>query len=212
MINWKNLFGALFGLGICVTVLGQEPDEKPDGSYITLKGRAVAATPGSFLLDYGEGKINVEMENWDWYGKAYTALEDKNVTVYGYVDDAFFEAATVRASGIYVEDLNTYFFVRGLDEESAPVAVATIFDYDLKLNGVVTSISGREFALDTGANHITVDTSKLGYDPLDKNGSRRIGLEDRVSVFGNLDAEFFGDLEISAKAIVKLHRDEPGAY
>lgn len=193
---------------LCSSALfGADPYEQPDGSYISLSGTVVAATPSQFSLDYGEGMVVVEMDDWDWYADGWGILEDDNVTVYGFVDDDFYETTTIEASSVYVEDLNTYFYASGADEESTAATVTAFYDYDFEVTGEVTATMGREFTLDTGTRSISIDTWQLGYNPLDDQGFLKIEEGDRVTVFGDLDKMLFDEREISAEAIIKLEDD-----
>ncbi|MGM0425831.1 MAG: hypothetical protein ACQEQ7_01185 [Thermodesulfobacteriota bacterium] len=71
----------------------------------------------SFTLDYGEGTVLVEMDDWDWYDEEGTVLEGDKVTVYGKIDDDLYEATSIEASSVYVENLGTYFYASSADEE-----------------------------------------------------------------------------------------------
>jgi len=200
----------LSGLLLAANASAQDPYEKPDGSYISLSGTVTSSTPSSFVLDYGEGLVTVEMDDWDWYGDAYGILPEDDVTVYGYVDDDLYETTTIEASSVYVEDLNTYYYASGADEESTAYVSTTWYDYDYTVTGVVDSVNGREFTVDTGTRQMTVDTWQLGYNPLDDEGFLKIEKGDRVTVYGDLDMDVFGDREISAEAIVKLEGEDRG--
>lgn len=206
-----TLLSLFSGLGLALTASAQDPYEKADDSYISLSGTVVTSDADSFILDYGEGLITVEMDDWDWYGDAYGILADDDVTVYGYVDDDFFETTTIEASSVWVEDLNTYFYASGADEEGAaegyPYVTTVWYDYDYTVTGKVTSVTGREFTVDTGNRKISVDTWQLGYNPLDDQGFLKIEKGDRVTVYGDLDLSVFDERELSAEAIVKLQDD-----
>ena len=198
----------LSGLLLAANASAQDPYEKADGSYISLSGTVTSSTPSSFVLDYGEGLVTVKMDDWDWYGDAYGILPEDDVTVYGYVDDDLYETTTIEASSVYVEDINTYYYASGADEESTAYVSTTWYDYDYTVTGVVDSVSGREFTVDTGTRQMTVDTWQLGYNPLDEEGFLKIEKGDRVTVYGDLDLDVFGDREISAEAIVKLEGED----
>ena len=164
--------------------LAQEsPYTQPDDTWISLSGEVASAGAASFILDYGEGVVTVEMDDWDWYGDAY---------------------------GLLPGDVNTFFYASGADEEDYASVVTAIYDYDLELTGEVTSISGREFTLDTGARQISVDTIGMPYNPLDELGYQEIDVGDRVTVFGDLDYALFDERELAAETIVTLQADTGG--
>ncbi|HKK18101.1 MAG TPA: hypothetical protein VJ952_05410 [Opitutales bacterium] len=206
----STLISLFAGLAFALTASAQNPYAKADGSYISLSGTVVSSDADSFVLDYGEGLVTVEMDDWDWYGDAWGIIADDDVTVYGYVDDDFYETTSIEASSVWVEDLNTYFYASGADEEGSPVTpvyYTTWYDYDYTVTGNVTSVTGREFTVDTGTRKVSVDTWQLGYNPLDDQGYLKIEKGDKVTVYGDLDLSVFDEREISAEAIVKLQDD-----
>lgn len=208
----KTALSILAAFALAASASAQDPYEKPDGSYVSLNGTVTSSTPSSFMLDYGEGVVLVEMDDWDWYGDAYGILPEDDVTVYGYVDDDLYETTSIEASSVYVEDLNTYFYASGADEEGIAenklaAYTTTWYDYDYAVTGIVESVSGREFTIDTGTRQMTVDTLQLDYNPLDDEGFLKIEEGDRVTVYGDLILSVFDEREISAEALVKLQDD-----
>ncbi|MFP4472511.1 MAG: DUF5666 domain-containing protein [Candidatus Omnitrophota bacterium] len=188
----------------------QDPYLQPNNSWISLSGTVVTADADSFELDYGEGIVTVEMDDWDWYGDAYGILPGDDVTVYGFVDDDLYELTSVEASSVYVDDLNTYFYASGADEEDyvTPVVTTIYADADLTYTGKVTSISGREFTIDTGNRKVKVDTIGMLYNPLDDKGYQKIDVGDLVQVSGDLDVDLFEGREIMADHIITLQEDK----
>lgn len=186
------------------------PYAKPNDSFITINGTVKSAGPESFMLDYGEGLVTVEMDDWDWYSDGYKVLGGDNVTVYGRVDDDLFEITTIEASSVYVKGLNSFFFANDADEEDvayvsfAPTATASI-------QGEVASIVGREFTVSTGTGVVTVDTATMPYNPLDNEGYQRVKVGDRVSVVGALTPGFFSAREIEADAVLTLSKNRAKA-
>lgn len=72
----KNAFlAAMFSCALVPSIMAQTPYEKPDDSWISISGTAIAADEDSFVLDYGENTVLVEMDDWDWYGDNYGMLE-----------------------------------------------------------------------------------------------------------------------------------------
>ncbi|MFO7726270.1 MAG: NirD/YgiW/YdeI family stress tolerance protein, partial [Oceanipulchritudo sp.] len=100
-------------LGLALPANAQDPYDQPDDTYISLSGTVSSSYDDSFVLDYGEGLVTVEMDDWDWYNDAYGIIEEDDVTVYGYVDDDLYETTTIEVSSVWVEDLNTYFYASG---------------------------------------------------------------------------------------------------
>jgi len=83
------LVAAAFAL--CGAPAGAEsPHAKVDESWISLTGDVVDSSFEQFRLDYGEGLITVEMDDWDWYDEADHVRAGDRVTVYGRMDDALY--------------------------------------------------------------------------------------------------------------------------
>jgi len=201
------LTAALIALGLATPADADEPNPyaKKDGSWISLNGMVTSVAPDAFRLDYGEGLVTVEMDDWDLDADGYKLIEGDEVTVYGAVDDDLFETTSIEASSVYVKDLNTYFYASAADEETLPaVATATAVDYDLQLTGEVTSVTGREFTIDSGLREMTVDTVGLGYNPLDDEGYQKVEVGDRVSVTGDMDYDWWEGRELMAETVITL--------
>jgi uncharacterized protein YdeI (BOF family) len=191
--------------GLTAGALAKSPYAKPDGSWISLKGTVISTTDDAFRLDYGQGVVLVEMDDWDWYSEGKALIVGDEVTVYGLVDDDLYETTSIEASSVYVDDLNTFFYASAADEESSPYYVASVVtDYDVQLTGEVTSVSGREFTIDTGKRKVQVDTRLMPYNPLDDAGYQQIEKEDWVTVSGDIDTDIFEEREIMAESIVTL--------
>lgn len=183
-----------------------------NGSYVSLAGTVVEASAEQFQLDYGNGTMTVEMDDWDWYPEGHHLLENDQVVVYGYVDDDFYERRSIEASSVYVTDAGTQFYANGVDEEDFPVFAAVEFgEPQIELKGTVTKVEGDEFHLNTGKQVVEVDTEDMPYDPLDKEGFQQIKMNDRVSVTGLLEADVFDNLEIAASRVVTLRSSKPEA-
>lgn len=208
----KTLAACLFCFSAAGAALAQQPYEKPDESWISISGTVTSSEADRFTLDYGDGVITVEMDDWENWGDAYGLIDGDEVTVYGRMDDDVFETAKIEAGSVYVDDLNTYFYASAADEESvgasayvySPVNVG-----DTTLRGAVASVNEatNEFTLDTGLVEVRVDTDELSYDPLDESGYQRIEVGDRVVVAGRVDKGFFEGREIVADTIVTLDED-----
>src|SRR5690606_33781425 len=175
------------------------PTTASDGSYVSLSGTVTETDPHKFELDYGNGKITVEMDDWDWYPEGHLLLVNDDVIVYGYVDDDFYEKRTIEASSVYVSDVGTQFYASGVDEEDFPVITTIALKPQLQLRGTVTAITADEFKLDTGAGVVDVNIGRMPYNPLDEEGFQKIKPNDRVSVTGSPGIDFFNDLDLMAE-------------
>lgn len=206
----KLLTTAVLSLGIVLSAQAQDPYEKPDESWISLGGTITSADDDSFVLDYGEGTVIVEMDDWDWYGDAQGLLAGDRVTVYGEVDDDLYELTTIEAGSVYVEGLNTYFYASSDDEEfseyfafATPVAASY-----MNVIGTVTSVEGREFTIDTGTRTVRVDTIEMLYNPMDDEGFQKIEVGDLVRVSGEIDYDLMANRELEADTVITMIDDD----
>ena len=189
-----------------------EPYSKPDDSFVSISGTVASPTADDFVLDYGSGTVLVEMDDWDSYGDAYGLMDGDRVTVFGRIDDDFFEVAKVEAGSVYVENLNTYFYANAADEETGAwdpqywTAPSPIVVSAMTLRGDVVDVDAgkREFTVESGGSTITVDVAALGYNPLDDNGYQQVDQGDFVSVTGMMDYEFMAGRVFEADAVTTL--------
>lgn len=187
-----------------------EPMTAPDNSFISLSGEVASAGLDSFTLDYGEGLITVEMDDGDFDADAAPLAAGDDVTVYGFVDDDFYEMRTIEASSVYNSDQNTFYYASGADEEDIDMVLysypAVVYaGPGVTVSGIVESVDGREFMLDHALGYdIEVDTADMDYNPLDDEGIQQIDVGDRVSVSGEIDEALFDNTELSANSILVL--------
>lgn len=199
-------------VGVPMTGSAQQPDpyDRTDDSWITIGGTVEDVSRNSFLLDYGEGVITVEMDDWDDDADAYVLLEGDEVTVSGRIDDDLYDLRTIEAARVYVDNANTYFYSNPRDEQDEYVGVPTpLSEGEIFIEGTVTDVTPRqnEFEIVTDGMFLNVDTSLLGYDPLDRDGTQEVTVGDRVSVNGTIDSNFFDNHEIVAESVVELSMD-----
>ncbi len=177
----------------------------PDRSWVTLTGTIVSAGPHAFRLDYGPDIITVEMDDFDSFPEGSYLLQNDRVTVTGQVDDDLFHKKRIEASSVYLPSIATHFWANSADEEDSVIWAAPPLDPgEFHMTGYVTSVDGREFTMDTGLRSITVDTSSMVYNPMDKRGYQRIDVGDRVRVTGEMDYDLFEGRQIMANYITTL--------
>lgn len=210
----NNILSAAVALALSSSAaLAQEdasvdPHLAPDHTWISLSGTVTSTTDDAFMLDYGDGMITVEMDDWDAWGDAFPLVDGDQVTVYGNVDENLYVADTIEAGSVYVKDLNSFFYASAADEEEFGVwAVDTLVSVgDVKYIGTVESVDAASdsFTIDTGAQELTVEVDAMSYDPLDDEGFQKIETGDVVSVEGTLDADFFTHNDLIADRLVTL--------
>jgi uncharacterized protein YdeI (BOF family) len=189
------------------TASAPHPYQKPDETWIALSGTVESAKPDSFVLDYGEGNIIVEMDDWDWYAEGAALKKGDEVTVYGDIDDDLFEVASIEANSVYVKGLNSFFFASANDEEDPWRTATFVPSSETTIRGTVQSIKDRELTLDTGEGSLTINTLTMAYNPVDKDGFQQVEKGDLISVTGHMDRAFFGDREFNAESIITISED-----
>lgn len=195
-------------LALAAPALATNPYAEPDGTWISLSGEVVNPENDSFILDYGESAVTVEMDDWSVDADGAALVDGDKVTVYGKVDDDFAEFTTIEAGSVYVERLGGYFYASAADEESLRFSIVTpIVVGDVELVGTVSSVGTDEFTINYGLKDITVDTSELINNPLDGKGMRKIGEGDLVSVDGSAEEDLFNNLELVADHVIILDRN-----
>ena len=182
-----------------------DPYTKPDATWISISGTVESVTADSFILDYGDGEIIVEMDDGDRDADAYKLLAGDKVTVNGMIDDDFFETTTIEASSVFVEKLGTFFYASAVDEEDRFITVTTpVVVAATTLQGIVTDVDPPEFTIDTGLRSINVDVQQMAYNPLDDVGYQKIEVGDLVRVTGSIRNQLFDSRELVAENIVTL--------
>lgn len=189
---------------------------KTNHEDIMLTGDIVAVYGDNFALDYGDGLVTVELDDWDYFDEADRLIVGDTVTVHGEVDADFYQEPTVEASSVYSYDRSTFYYASDADGQDidmriysfvAPAPEGTWFG----LTGTVQDIEGSEFVLDTGLNHISVETAHLENNPMDDEGHQKINVGDAVYVSGRLDKHVFDENEINANRVVSLNtKKTPG--
>jgi len=132
-----------FGLGAAAGE-SDTPVKKPDDTWTRISGTVTSAGPESFRMDYGDGIVTVEMEDWEEYGEEFVLTPGDRATVFGEVDNDFYEEDSVEASSLYVEDLNSYFYASDTAAEKVGdwVVQTPVEPGETTYLGNVTSVDG----------------------------------------------------------------------
>jgi len=198
-------FTLAVALMIATPAEAKNPYAQPNNTWISINGTVKDVTADSFLLDFGQGIITVEMDDGDRDADGYKLLAGDEVTVSGKIDDDFYEMTKIEASSVYVEKLGTSFYASAIDEEDYWVTISTpIVSSGTIVHGTVTSVRDQEFTLNNGVRSLTVEVDEMFYNPLDDSGFQKIETGDLVRVTGILDENLFGGREFKADTIVEL--------
>lgn len=186
--------------------------DKTNGEFVTLSGKVNEVKADSFKLNVGDKKILVEMDDYGWAADGYKLMNGDQVVVSGRVDKDFLEKKKVEAGSVYVKNLDTTFYASSSDEEDVVPFIMTSYTLvpalpegaAVDVQGKVTNVNGREIVVDTGFRKVTVDTSEMVFNPLDKEGFTKVAIGDRVRVSGKVDKDYFDTKEIDASSITEL--------
>jgi len=199
------------GFGASAAAGNKDPYKMADNTWITISGEVESVDADTFMLDYGDGYVIVEMDDGDRDADAYKLLKGDKVTVSGRVDDDFLETTKIEAGSVYVENTGTTFFSSSVDEETSESLVATVsvpvVVAETIVQGTVTDVDEHEFTVDAGVTDLRVDVNEMLYNPLDDEGYQKIDVGDRVNVAGNIDNDLFEGNELMADSVIKLNRE-----
>lgn len=204
---------AAFVVFIAVSAAGvaqenqQGEQARPLGSYVSISGTVASVMPDGFVLDFRDGDIAVEMDEDSRDAEAYELSMGDRVTVFGPVDDDFFESRRVEASAIYVEKLGTYFRNRlAAEAEYDFVTVSTPVDPpSIVVQGEVTHVNGSRFTVDTGSRSFRVDVGRMSYNPVDDEGYQSIQAGDLVSVSAPIEDDFLEGRTLYADSVTSIY-------
>lgn len=194
---------------LATPALAQMPKLQPDESYVSISGTVVDSEEDEFSLDYGQGQISVEMDDWEWQNDEMEVLPGDQVTVYGRVEKHLFVDASIEADSVFIENPATYYY----SSPTPDVTTFTVMDVtpvtpviagNLVFTGTVQNVKGREFTINTDDLELTVNTGGMQNNPLDNEGRQKIESGDTVSVVGNLGTGVIGDRRLEADSIVIL--------
>lgn len=178
-----------------------------DGTWIRVSGRATEAGPDNFMLDYEGGKAFVEIANPDWHFDNTEILDGDHVTVFGKVDNETYEATSIKAQSVYVEDLETYLFGdppsgEGDNLDMKPNTPASVGD--VSITGTIKSIEDKTLMLEFGNQLMEVDISRLDYNPLDERGFQQLKQGDVVTVVGDMKKSSLEERKLSADSVITM--------
>jgi hypothetical protein len=178
--------------------------DAPPQSEISLSGKVAAIEQDAFTLDYGAGRVRVDLEDGlDWFPAGTAGLTiGEPVTVNGVIDDDMFDTREIEATSIYRQSMQTYLYSDTSNARFFPPTETRPSDLSwVNLSGTVKGVTGRDFVLDTGVREFRVTTAAAR----DPNTVSRLRPGTRVSVSGVVNGDdIFDRQEIDATNVVVL--------
>jgi len=178
-----------------------QPTAKAVGTMIRISGVVdEMPKPNAFELNYGDGEIVVEFDDWDPEPDAYKLKKGDEVVVTGRLDDDFLHGKTLEAGSVYVKDIEETYYANPRDEEAAFANMSKdMEELSTVVQGTVVSVNGKEFVLKSDTQEIKIDVSAIA-DTVD---SSDIKPGDTVRVAGKLQRSFFKERKIQAIAVIR---------
>lgn len=189
-----------------------EPDNKSAATanitWINISGTVGAVFANRFALDYGSGKITVEMNGADRDADGYKLLRGDKVVVNAMIDDDFYKTTTIEANSLYVDKLNTYFYSSAVDGEDYGYFNQNycnpIITGETSIEGYVSDVNKNQFTINSGARSVIVNVETLPYNPLDNSGYLQVSRGDVVRAYGIIQDTLFQNRILTADTIVIL--------
>lgn len=178
------------------------PKSATDGSWIGISGTVESTSTGSFVLDYGEGHINVSVDQDAANPHKFKANEA--VTVYGIVDDGFFTKSSIMASSVYLDSQKTYTCSTSGTPEILASFVPNVYTGTL-IHGRVQKVSGTKVSVDEGARMMTVDLTAVKDKLKNEKGEITVHEGDVITAVGVMDKGFFTGRELKASSVDVMH-------
>lgn len=196
-----------------------------DDTPIVISGTVATVDDSQFTMNYAEGAVTVEMNDWDWFaGEEKLLNPGDQVVVTGEIDDDLFEGREIEAETIYLvsdaayyygdeQDLDNFYALNAIQPSAGDTGgtagsmPATGGQSWVSAIGTVQKVEDNQFTIDAGRQALVVDTAQM-------TGEQQIEVGEKVYVAGMLDQGFFDNREIKANRVVTLAQGRaraPGA-
>ena len=192
------------------SLLATSPYTLPNNSWVELEGRVTAVDSRSFFVDYGEGEIRVELDDYDWFEEAYNVLENDRVKVRGKIDADPNEERSIEAETVLLKDHGVTLKANADDEEDLTVNFVPPLptkSSDKELKGTVESFQNGLMIVKTAKDTYRVDLKDSSLrSTAGKAISYNLHTGDFVSVVGKDHNKLFGADEFDASTVYVLKK------
>jgi len=173
-----------------------------DDTSLTVNGTVGQVNDDDFTLRTSTGSIRVESDDVFDDENMYSLASGDRVTVYGEVDDGFFESRKLEADAIRVDKVDVTFTTRDEPVDGYTYTSSSGETGDVaELNGRITAIDDDEFAISSGTGQTTVSVEGLDNNPLDDQGYLKLDVGDQVRVKGEMTDGWFDEREFKATSL-----------
>ncbi|GAB5413709.1 MAG: hypothetical protein Cons2KO_13120 [Congregibacter sp.] len=216
LMNPKPMAAAI-ALAISSTAMAGnvDPHEKADDTQITMSGTMTEIDGDEFVLNYGDGTITIELEDWKRDAEDLGFTDGAEVTVFGEIDNDLFTASTIEAEAIYFKPTSSYYYAKEDADQQTFMAFVwsepdtyELSDMTLRGRVVSTEADDGKFTIAVGnGDEVTVSTASLDYNPLQVENGNPVDMGDYVRVGGRLDYEFFDGKVLKAESVSTIYED-----
>ena len=176
------VFLALAFSGVPLQAQQESPYQLKNGERIELSGTASKAKASTFLLDYGKGRILVELDDYDSYEEGFNIVDGDKVIVKGKIDADPGQSRSIEASQVYIPSLDLHIHASSTDEEDTKTKSFTqglTNGTEVKLRGIIKNIQKKVITIQSSKGMVEVH---LG--PLKRQKRRTFYLGQAVDVTG----------------------------
>jgi len=200
--KWTLTAALAFAPALQAAELETKPREMRDGGWIRIHGVVSGMPqPNAFDLDYGYGKITVEMDDWSPEPDGYKLVAGDEVEVTGRIDQTLLDRTTVEAAKVYVENYEKTYYANAKDEEEPFQEMTQSTEVaSTVLQGTITKMTEGHFTIETGDLTIQVDATNLSQD----FDQAKLEVGDVVHVAGMMERSFFADREFKATRVLRI--------
>jgi uncharacterized protein YdeI (BOF family) len=182
-----------------------------DHSSILLSGvvERVTDTGEDFILNYGNGVINVETaDELDALYRGPTAMltPGQRVTVSGHIDDDLFEGREIKAHAVNFPETGEFYSNYAQPQEYYYMTYFVPQEQQAMVTGTVKQVMPEKdmFTVDYGQGELVVNAGDLSYNPLKDNARNPLEPGDRVILSGQLTDQMFSQRTLSADSVTQL--------
>ena len=185
------------------------PWQKEDGEWITIAGSVSEAGLDQFTLNYGEGEIVVEMDDFDRQMEALHFKPNDQVIVTGKIDHDKGQRRTIEAGSVFVENIQQSFFASAEDEEDQSLARLrqnTAGKKGTLFIGTLSQVMPKQsvVTLNTGYQKFQINTARLLGKKPGKKEEVQLRNGQRVAIFAQPERGAAQNRKLVALALSEL--------
>ena len=135
------------------------PYRLKNGDEIKIAGKVSKAKASTFLLDYGQGSITVELDDYDSYEEGFNIIDGDQVIVTGKVDADSGQKRTIEARRVFIPAIDLEIFASATDEEdtaSKSFTQSLTDGTEVDLRGIIKNINRKVITIQSSKGRVEV--------------------------------------------------------